>query len=50
MAAVGETDTGRRLALIFTRRDEKLRPITCRAMRRNERRFYDEAKANAEND
>lgn len=38
-------DTGRRLALIFTRRDDQLRPITCRPMRRSERRFYDEAKA-----
>ena len=45
---LGETDTGRRLALIFTRRKEKLRPITCRAMRRTERRQYDEAKANLE--
>jgi uncharacterized DUF497 family protein len=47
---LGETDTGRRLALIFTRRDGKLRPITCRAMRRNERRLYGEAKANLESD
>ena len=45
---LGETDTGRPLALIFTRRGKKLRPITCRAMRRTERRQYDEAKANLE--
>lgn len=41
---LGETDAGRRLALIFTRRGDQLRPISCRAMRRNERRLYDEAK------
>lgn len=45
---LGETEAGRLLALIFTRREEKLRPISCRAMRRNERRLYDEAKANLE--
>jgi uncharacterized DUF497 family protein len=41
---LGETSTGRRLALIFTRRGSKLRPISCRQMRRNERRLYEEAK------
>jgi uncharacterized DUF497 family protein len=41
---LGETNAGRRLALIFTRRGTKLRPISCRPMRRNERRLYEEAK------
>lgn len=41
---LGETDAGRRLALIFTRRGNQLRPISCRPMRRNERKLYDEAK------
>ncbi len=41
---LGETNTGRRLALIFTRRGRKLRPISCRQMRRNERKLYEEAK------
>ena len=41
---LGETAEGRRLALIFTRRGDQLRPISCRAMRRNERRLYEEAK------
>ena len=41
---LGETNAGHRLALIFTRRGTKLRPISCRLMRRNERRLYDEAK------
>jgi uncharacterized DUF497 family protein len=38
---LGEGDTGRPLALIFTRRGDKLRPISCRPMRVNERRFYE---------
>ena len=41
---LGETAAGRRLALIFTRRRDQLRPISCRPMRRNERRLYEEAK------
>ena len=45
---LGETDAGRRLALIFTRRGIQLRPISCRPMRRNERRLYDEAKRKLE--
>ena len=45
---LGETDAGRRLALIFTRRGNQLRPISCRSMRRNERRLHDEAKARLE--
>lgn len=48
--ALGESDAGRRLALIFTRRSDQLRPISCRPMRRNERRLYDEAKARLEGD
>jgi uncharacterized DUF497 family protein len=45
---LGETVTGRRLALIFTRRGDRLRPISCRAMRRNGRRLHDDAKAKLE--
>jgi uncharacterized DUF497 family protein len=45
---LGETDAGRRLALIFTRRGGQLRPISCRPMRRNERRLYDDEKAKFE--
>ncbi len=37
---LGFTDKGRPLALIFTRRGDKLRPISCRAMRQEERRLY----------
>lgn len=40
---LGATATGRRAALIFARRGEKLRPISCRAMRRKEKEAYDEA-------
>jgi uncharacterized DUF497 family protein len=38
---LGQADTGRAVALIFTRRGEKLRPISCRPMREGERRLYE---------
>jgi len=38
---LGQSVTGRSLALIFTRRGEKLRPISCRPMRLGERRLYE---------
>jgi uncharacterized DUF497 family protein len=34
---------GRGAALVFTRRGELLRPISCRAMREKERAIYDAA-------
>ncbi|MBI2070134.1 MAG: BrnT family toxin [Elusimicrobia bacterium] len=37
---LGQSDEGRFLAL-FTKRGEKLRPISCRLMRKEERRFYE---------
>ena len=37
------SERGRKLALIFTRRGERLRPVSCRPMRRNERKVYEEA-------
>jgi len=43
---LGQTLTGRRLALIFTRRGDRLRPISCRPMRRKEREVYEEAVGN----
>jgi uncharacterized DUF497 family protein len=37
-------DRGERpLALIFTRRDDRIRPISCRPMRREERKVYESA-------
>lgn len=42
--ALGEDAAGRRLALVFTRRGNRLRPITCRAMRPKERALYEEAR------
>ena len=42
--ALGEDAAGRRLALVFTRRGERLRPISCRAMRPKERALYEEAR------
>ncbi|HEX4047354.1 MAG TPA: BrnT family toxin [Elusimicrobiota bacterium] len=38
---LGCSDAGRLVALIFTRRGERLRPISCRSMRPNERRLYE---------
>lgn len=38
---LGRGDSGLAVALIFTRRGEKLRPISCRPMREGERRFYE---------
>jgi uncharacterized DUF497 family protein len=40
---LGQAPDGRPLALIFTRRGEQLRPISCRPMRSNERKLYEEA-------
>lgn len=40
---LGRDDRRRRLALVFTRRGDRLRPISCRPMRRQERRVYEEA-------
>ena len=38
---LGQGDSGRAVALIFTRRGDKLRSISCRPMREGERRFYE---------
>jgi uncharacterized DUF497 family protein len=40
---LGVTSGGRHAALIFARRGEKLRPISCRAMRKKEKEAYDAA-------
>jgi uncharacterized DUF497 family protein len=40
---LGRDPGGRLLALIFTRRGEKLRPISCRRMRRKEKGVYEDA-------
>ena len=40
---LGQDFSGRRLALVFTRRGQRLRPVSCRSMRVNERRLYEEA-------
>jgi uncharacterized DUF497 family protein len=36
---LGITADGRYAALVFTRRGEKLRPISCRAMRRKKEKY-----------
>ena len=38
---LGQTAQGQRVALIFTRRGEKVHIISCRAMRPAERRLYE---------
>ena len=38
----GETLKGRRLTLIFTVRDGLIRPISCRSMRKEEGKYYEE--------
>ncbi len=40
---LGVTADGRYAAVVFTRRGEKLRPISCRAMRRKEKETFDAA-------
>jgi uncharacterized DUF497 family protein len=40
---LGVTVEGRSAALVFARRGEKLRPISCRAMRKKEKEAYDAA-------
>src|SRR5262245_41843011 len=39
---LGQNARGRRLALVFTRRGNRVRPISCRAMRSQERKLYEE--------
>lgn len=41
---LGVTSGGRHAALIFTRRGDKLRPISCRAMRKREKEVYGAAR------
>ncbi len=36
----GETDTGKLVTMVFTRRGSGLRAISCRPMGRKERKFY----------
>ena len=40
---LGTSAAGQPLALVFTRRGDLLRPISCRVMRKNERRLYGNA-------
>ncbi len=45
---LGETDAGRILVVITTERDDKVRPVTARPARRNEREFFSQHKASAD--
>lgn len=40
--ALGQTDTGRRLFVVFTVRADRIRVISARDMNRRERRIYNE--------
>ena len=42
-AALGQTASGRRLTIVFTIRDDRVRVISARAMSRRERRMYEQA-------
>jgi uncharacterized DUF497 family protein len=39
---LGQTQTSRKLTLIFTIRDKLIRPISCRPMRKEEKKIYEE--------
>ena len=41
---LGLTSDGRHAALVFARRGDKLRPISCRAMRKKEKEAYHAAR------
>src|SRR6476659_2578944 len=43
--ALGQTDAGRRLFIVYTLRDDKVRVISARDMIRRERREYEHARA-----
>jgi hypothetical protein len=45
-AAWGRTDDERRLAVVFTLRDDRIRPFSARDMNRKERARYAQAEAN----
>ena len=40
--ALGYVDDGRLISVIFTKRDNKIRVISARAMSKKERKFYEE--------
>ena len=42
-AALGQTDAGRLLTIIFTKRDKLLRVISARDMNRKEKKFYEKS-------
>ncbi|MDP1569612.1 MAG: BrnT family toxin [Vicinamibacterales bacterium] len=46
--ALGQTDTGRLLTVVFTVRGTKVRVISARAMSKPERKVYGEVQANSE--
>jgi len=47
---VGQSGAGRKLPLLMTRRGSMLRPISCRPMRKEERKLYEESILRKEDD
>jgi uncharacterized DUF497 family protein len=47
-AAWGRTTEGRALAVVFTLREERIRPLSARDMNRKERRLYEQVEAEAD--
>ncbi|WP_456391761.1 BrnT family toxin [Nitratifractor sp.] len=41
--ALGQTDAGKRVLVVFTLRDQKIRVISARPMSKKERRIYEQA-------
>ena len=48
--ALGQTETGRRLAVVFTVRGNRIRVTSARTMSKTERRVYGQAQAKPEAD
>jgi hypothetical protein len=48
--ALGCNEAGRHLALVFTRRGSRVRPLSCRPMRRKEKQRYEQAIRKQEGD
>lgn len=47
---LGRSDAGRLLALVLTRRGDRLRGISCRPMRRKEKQHYEQAVGSEDDD
>lgn len=48
LCIIGPSKTGRLLSVVFTLREGRVRPISCRVASRKERRLYEEVRKNIE--